>query len=193
MTTPDSEIARLIPLAQAGNASALGRLLDLHRDYLRALAIQRFTPKLKGKLDGSDIVQQTCLSVHRQIGEFVGTEPAEFVAWLRQIHERNILNAARDQLQTQKRDVDREVRIDQEKIVGQELSPSHIVLRDEAASQLRAAMEHLPEDEREAIRLRYFENWTVSKIGEHLGLTPDAVTWLMKRSMKHLKQQMRED
>ncbi|MBC8117225.1 MAG: sigma-70 family RNA polymerase sigma factor [Candidatus Saccharimonas sp.] len=192
MATADSEIADLIPLARAGDAAALGRLLDLQRDYLRGLAVQQLAPKLKGRLDGSDIVQQTCLSVHKQIGEFVGTEPAEFVAWLRQIHERNIRNAARNQLQAQKRAVDREESLEQQNVAGQETSPSQILLRDEEASQLRAAMEHLPDDEREAVRLRYFENWSLPQIGEHLELTPDAVVWLMKRSMKHLKQHLKD-
>ena len=189
----DSEIADLIPLAQAGDAAALGRLLDLHRDYLRGLAVQQLAPKLKGRLDGSDIVQQTCLSVHKQISEFVGTQPAEFVAWLRQIHERNIRNAARNQMQVQKRAVDREEAIEQHNFIGQEISPSQIVMRDEEALRLRAAMQHLPDDEREAVRLRYFENWTLPQIGEHLGLTPDAVIWLMKRSMKHLKEHLKNE
>ncbi len=35
MATADSEIAALIPLAREGNDGALGRLLDLHRDFLR--------------------------------------------------------------------------------------------------------------------------------------------------------------
>ena len=65
MTTPDSEIAVLIPRAQAGDVSALGRLLDLHRDYLRGVAVQQLAPQLNGRIDGSDIVQQTCLSVHK--------------------------------------------------------------------------------------------------------------------------------
>ena len=193
MAASNSEIVELIPLAQAGDGDALGRLLDIHRDYLRGLAAQQLLPKLQGRIDDSDMIQQTCLSVHKQIGEFVGTQPAEFVAWLRQIHERNIRNAARDQMQVQKRAVDREEAREQHDVAGQETTPSQIVMRDEEASQLRAAMQHLPDDEREAVRLRYFENWTLPQIGEHLGLTSDAVVWLMKRSMKHLKQHLRDE
>ena len=193
MAASNSEIVELIPLAQAGDGDALGRLLDIHRDYLRGLAAQQLLPKLQGRIDDSDMIQQTCLSVHKQIGEFVGTQPAEFVAWLRQIHERNIRNAARDQMQVRKRAVDREEAREQHDVAGQETTPSQIVMRDEEASQLRAAMQHLPDDEREAVRLRYFENWTLPQIGEHLGLTSDAVVWLMKRSMKHLKQHLRDE
>ena len=193
MTTSDDEIAGLIPRARAGETVALGRLLDLHRDYLRGLAVQQLAPKLKGRLDGSDIVQQTCLSVHKQIGEFAGAQPAEFVAWLRQIHERNIRNAIRHQLQTQKRSIDREELLERHDLADQESTPSQIIIGDEQAARLRAAMQHLPEDERECVRLRYFENWTLPQIGGHLNLTLDAVVWLMKRSMKHLKEHLKDE
>ena len=193
MPPSDSEMAELIARAQAGDGSALGRLLDMHRGYLRAVTVQQLAPKLKGRLDGSDIVQQTCLSVHKQIGEFKGTQPAEFVAWLRQVHERNIQNAARGHVQAQGRSVDREAGNAAHDLPGPETTPSQIVIRDEEAARLRAAMQHLPADEREAIRLRYFESWTLPQIAENLGITLDAAVWLMKRSMKHLKQHLRDD
>ena len=188
--TPESEIVKLIPLARAGNATALGKLLDLHRDYLRGLAVRQMAPRLKGRLDGSDIVQQTCLSVHKEIGNFVGSEPAEFVAWLRQIHERNIRNAVRNQLEVQKRAANREVALENNDFVGCETSPSQIAMRDEDASRLRTAIVNLTDEQREFIRLRYFENWTLPQIGKHLGLNLDAVVWLMKRTMKQLKKML---
>ena len=193
MTTPDSEIAVLIPRAQAGDVSALGRLLDLHRDYLRGVAVQQLAPQLNGRIDGSDIVQQTCLSVHKQIGGFIGNDPAEFVAWLRLIHERNIHNAARDQLQAQKRAAGREEAHEHADFTGWQTTPSQIVMRDEAATQLKQAIQHLPEDQREVVELRYFKDWSVSQIAEHLGLTPDAVAWRLKRGMKSMKSLLKDD
>lgn len=106
MATADSEIAALIPLAREGDDSALGRLLDLHRDYLRGIAAQQLPPKLQGRIDDSDVIQQTCLSVHKQFTGFEGAAPAEFVAWLRLIHERNIQNAVRDHMAVQKRSIE---------------------------------------------------------------------------------------
>ena len=193
MTTPDSEIAVLIPRAQAGDVSALGRLLDLHRDYLRGVAVQQLAPQLNGRIDGSDIVQQTCLSVHKQIGGFIGNDPAEFVAWLRLIHERNIHNATRDQLQAQKRAAGREEALEHADFAGWQTPPSQIVMRDEAATQLKQAIQHLPEDQREVVQLRYFNDWSVTQIAEHLGLTPDAVAWRLKRGMKSMKSLLKDD
>lgn len=187
MATYDAEIADLIPLARAGDAAALGRLLDIHRDYLRRLAGKKLTPKLRGRLDGSDIVQQTCLSVQKQIGGFVGSRPAEFVAWLRQIHERNIRNVIRSHLRAQKRAASREESLEYLDLVAQDAESKDIVVREEQAMRLRSAMELLPFNEREVIRLRYFDGWTLPQICEKVGLSTDAVVWLIRRSMKRLK------
>ncbi len=187
MGTDDSEIAALIPLAREGDDSALGRLLDLHRDYLRGIAAQQLPPKLRGRIDDSDVIQQTCLSVHKQFTGFEGSDPAEFVAWLRLIHERNIQNAVRDHMAVQKRSVDRDVTVEQHDPVGHETTPSQIVVRAEQSVQLQDALASLPKEEQEVLRLRYYENYSVQQIADVLGLTPDAVAWRMKKGMKAMK------
>ena len=193
MAASNSEIVDLIPKARAGDGEALGRQLDLHRDYLRGLTAQQLNPKLQGRLDDSDVIQQTCLSVHKQIGGFLGNDPAEFVAWLRLIHERNIHNAARDQLQVQKRAAGREETLEPADFAGQQTTPSQIVMRDEEATRLKQAMPLLPDNEREVVRLRYFEGWSLPQIAEHLGLTQDAVAWQLRRSMKSMKKHLKDD
>jgi RNA polymerase sigma-70 factor (ECF subfamily) len=108
MNTTDLHIATLVHRAREGDAEALGELLEKHRPYLRLLAERQLDPRLEARVDASDIVQQTCLSVHRAIREFTGDDPAQFLAWLRQIHERNIRNAFRDHIRLQKRSATRE-------------------------------------------------------------------------------------
>lgn len=56
-------------------------------------------------------------------------------------------------------------------------------------------MQDLPDDGREIVRLRYFENRTLPQIAQHRhqNLALDAGVWLMKRSMKHLKLYLRDE
>jgi RNA polymerase sigma-70 factor (ECF subfamily) len=142
-------------------------------------------------LDASDLIQQTCLSVYKQIAEFDGNDPAQFAAWLRQIHERNIRNAVRDQLHAAKRDIGREQRLpDDDAFAAQKTSPIQHVVRKENAARLAHAITQLPADEKEALRRRYLEGQSLTEIASAMGLTKDALAWLLKRALKNAKQQL---
>ena len=66
------------------------------RDYLRVLARVGLDPRLRAKLDESDVVQQTLLEAHRDWDQFRGSSTGERYAWLKQILARNLSNLLRD-------------------------------------------------------------------------------------------------
>src|SRR5262245_41839233 len=84
-----------------------GPALERYRPYLLLLARLRLDPRLRGKLDASDVVQQTLLAAHRAREQCRSTTEAEVAACLRQILAHNLANALRDLLRD-KRDVRRE-------------------------------------------------------------------------------------
>jgi RNA polymerase sigma-70 factor (ECF subfamily) len=79
-----------------GRTAAEDDDLERHRVYLRILAGLHFDPRLRGKLDPSDLVQQTLLQAHLARAQFRGSSPEERTAWLRQILARTMANACRD-------------------------------------------------------------------------------------------------
>ena len=81
--------------------------LERFRSYLLLLARMKLDRKWRGKLDASDVVQQTMLEAHQALATFRGDNPAAQAAWLRQILARNLANAVRD-LTRAKRDARRE-------------------------------------------------------------------------------------
>jgi RNA polymerase sigma-70 factor (ECF subfamily) len=63
---------------------------------LLLLAQVHLDRRLLGKLDASDVVQQTLLEAHQGLAQFRGRTVGEQAAWLRQILARNLANAVRD-------------------------------------------------------------------------------------------------
>ena len=88
---------------QPADGLPLGRF----RSYLRLLARLHLDPRLRGKVDPSDLVQQTLLQAYRARDSFRGHTQAELAGWLRRILARNLAHAVRD-LTRGKRDVARE-------------------------------------------------------------------------------------
>src|SRR2546430_14450900 len=75
----------LLQEARAGDAAALGRLLELYRRYLALLARVQIGRRLQGKVDAEDLVQETFLEAHRNFGRFEGASEGQLMCWLRQI------------------------------------------------------------------------------------------------------------
>jgi RNA polymerase sigma-70 factor (ECF subfamily) len=178
-----------------------GQSLERFRAYLRLLARLHLDPRLRGKLDASDVVQQTLLQAFRARAGFRGTTEAELAAWLRQILARNLAHAARD-LGRDKRDVARERSLEQALgqssdrlalwLAADQSSPSESAQRREQAVRLAGALESLPEAQREALVLHYWQDWTLPQIGRHLGRTPAAVAGLVQRGLQQLRTLLRE-
>lgn len=84
-----------------------GRVLEPFRKYLRVLARAPLDARLRGKLDPSDVVQQTFLRACVGFDQLRLREPGVVAAWLRKILARTLADAVRD-LERAKRDVGRE-------------------------------------------------------------------------------------
>src|SRR5262249_41351606 len=144
-----------------------GQDLEQFRDYLRLLARLRLDPRLRAKLDPSDVVQQTLLEAHKGRDQFRGRTFAERAAWLRQILARNLANAARD-LGRDKRDVARERSLEAAaeesaaRLAAEQSSPSERAQREEEAVRLAHALATLPEAQREVVLLRHCQGWSLA-------------------------------
>jgi len=174
--------------ANAGDVTAVGALLDYQRAELRRFAEEQLPPLARPRIDASDLVQQTCLSVFRSLAEFEGSDPAQFMAWVRKIHERNIKNAIRDHFLAQRRAVQREASVmEAGQMADTAPSPSELVRGADEREQLLKVLLQLPPEEQEILRLRYWDGCTLSTICQRQNLTRDAAAWLMQKALKRAK------
>jgi RNA polymerase sigma-70 factor, ECF subfamily len=172
-----------------------------YREYLVMLARVQLDPRLRDKLDPSDVVQQTLLDAHRKQYQFRGRTEAERAAWLRQILARNLLDALRA-FGRAKRDVAREhsleAALDQSSqrleawLAAEQSSPSQRLQRHEQAVQLADALAELPPAQQEALVLQHWHGWSLAQIGQHMGRSPAAVAGLIKRGLQQLRGLLQE-
>jgi RNA polymerase sigma-70 factor, ECF subfamily len=170
--------------------------LERYRSYLRLIARLHIPAPLKGKLEPSDVVQDTLVKALQHLDQFRGRTEAELAGWLRQILANSLTNAARN-LRRSKRDAGREVPLEQqvnessarmEAFLGaDQSSPSQAACRNEGLRQLAAAIEGLPDAQREAVTLYHLQQWSIDRVAEHLQRTPAAVAGLIKRALKHIR------
>jgi RNA polymerase sigma-70 factor (ECF subfamily) len=173
--------------------------LERYRDYLRLLARMQLDPRLRARVDASDVVQQTFLQAQQALSGFRGGTDAELAGWLRQILARNLAHALRDH-RRDCRDVGRErsleVALDASSIrlerwlAAEQSSPSLQAQRNEELLRLAQVIADLPEAQREAIVLHYWQGWTTAEIGRHLDRTPAAVAGLLKRGLKEIRRHL---
>jgi len=199
MNQSHSAVEELLRRARRGDREALGELLEQHRAYLRILAERYIYGQLAARVDASDVIQQTCLSVYGNFDKFHGKEKAEFIAWLRRIHEQNIQNVVREHTLVQKRALGREQPRDDRQSESRQFPPadqttaSQRVLRDERAVQLARTLEKLPDDQREVVRLRHLEGWSLARIAGQLDRSEAATIGLLKRGMRNLRKYLLDD
>jgi RNA polymerase sigma-70 factor (ECF subfamily) len=196
----DTDPERLLVLAKAGNGTALGQLLERYRQYLSLLVRLQIGRRLQVKVDAEDVLQETFLEVHRDVGRFRGSSEREFLAWVRQILGGILANQVRHYYGTKRRDLrlERELHDELDRssqamdrcLIAPQSTPSQQVARREQAVLLANALGSLPEDYREVIILRQLEDLTFPDVARRMGRTEDSVKNLWARALVRLRNVM---
>jgi RNA polymerase sigma-70 factor, ECF subfamily len=174
--------------------------LQFYFNYLTVLANTQLDQRLRKRLNPSDLVQETMMAAHRDFGAFRGNSPQELVGWLRQILINVLHGAIAKHVKAGKRDVRREVSIDQVEVnvdrsaaklatilPGRVESPSSPVHAEERAAALAEHLSRLPSDYREVIVLRNLRGLSFDEIAEEMDRSSGAVRMLWLRAIDKFK------
>jgi RNA polymerase sigma-70 factor, ECF subfamily len=183
---------------EQGDFPEAGRL-ERFRDYLRLLARLQLGARPTGRIDPSDIVQQTLMEAFEKRHQYHGETSAEQAAWLRRILAHNVADVLRAQGRL-KRDVTRERSLEEQLdqssarlgnwLALAQPTPSEHAQQHEQAIVLADALARLPEHQREALVLHYWQGRSLAEIGVSLDRSTSAVAGLLKRGLKQLRAQL---
>ncbi|HUT12534.1 MAG TPA: sigma-70 family RNA polymerase sigma factor [Thermoguttaceae bacterium] len=191
--TPPPETVQLLARFREGEREALNELYRRYYDRIVAVVRLRLGPKLRARLEESDIVQEAFLASLQGLKNFTCQSEGDFFHWLCKLVENRIRDQA-DRIGAQKRNADREVPLEPqwpsaESVFGplHELatmtSPATRAVRAEDVRRLEGAVDALPEIQREAILLVRYEGLSFAEAGAATGKTPDAVRMLVARAI----------
>lgn len=174
-----------------------GAALERFRTYLHLLARAYLGERQRGRIEASDVVQQTLLNAHARRDQFRGRSEAELAGWLRQILKHNLADALRDVARV-KRDVARERPLETADdsfsradawLVAVQSSPSQHAAKAEELLRLADALSQLPEPQREAIVLHHLQGRPLAEVAEEMQRTTTAaVAGLLHRGLKSMRQ-----
>jgi RNA polymerase sigma-70 factor (ECF subfamily) len=173
---PDDELA----LAARSDPAAFGLLYDRHR-----LAVFRYLRTRTSSAD--DAADLTAITFERALVAMPRYRPTGggILAWLLRIARNAAIDAGR-----RASTVPLVADVPDERHA---LAPDQIVLAEEARITLAAAVNRLPDLQREAIVLRYAARLSARQIGHVLGKSDQATQKLLSRALETLRESYRVD
>lgn len=201
-TAPPSGSDDLLPLvhsAAAGDGTSWQKLVQLCHDRLRRMVALRIDPRLQGRVDPSDVLQDVYLNASKRIADYLAEPRLPFYLWLRCLTGDQLGRVHRFHLGTQARDVAREVPLGRmfvqeatstalaAQLVANMPTPSEQADRAEQMALLQEALACLDPLDREVLALRHFEQLSSPEVAQVLEITPSAAAKRYFRALQRLR------
>jgi RNA polymerase sigma-70 factor (ECF subfamily) len=190
----DQEEAAILDRARSGDRDAFAAIVERHQQYVYRLVIRMLRCDRE---NAADLAQEVFLRVYRGLGSFDGR--ARFSTWVHKITMNVVISDVRRR-RAGKRGrwtFSLDVPIagtDDLCIEPQERGPApeERVYHGEIARAVRAAVDTLPDEFREAVLLRDLQDLSYEEIGEILDLPPGTVRSRIHRGRLLLQHKLRQ-
>lgn len=192
----------LIERVRQADEEALAQWLERDRTKLLAIVAREMSDSLRRKVEPEDVLQEVAAQAVRSLPEvdFAGKDP---FGWICELIRRRVVDAHRRHFVARKRSADQEVALGGgagdtrggrliEMIVASITSPSAAFSRDQKQLRLAAAMQELPDVQRQALQLRYVDGKPTAEIAKTLGKSHGAIRVLLSRTIQTLRERLGE-
>jgi RNA polymerase sigma-70 factor (ECF subfamily) len=199
ITGGSREAGTLLQRASAGDVLAWGALLVQHEQRLERMVAFRLDPRVRRRVDASDVVQEAFLAATDHREDYFRHPPMPVFLWLRGIVGNKLLEIHRHHLGTKQRDAAREVPLNPylapdatsaallEQLSGHATGPGTAAARSEVKLRLRGVLDNMDAIDREVLALRHFEQLTNEEAAAVLGIQERAAAKRYVRALKRLK------
>ncbi len=193
-----AQVAVWLIEARAGSTRALEQVLKYCQRRLVSSARRGIDPRIRAKVNPSDLIQDSLADFHRRFASFRGETEGELLAWVHGILENNLARVHRYFLGTQKRQARREVALGQggcEETAASDSQSSdgaRRLERDEQAQQVADALRKLTVRQQQVIRLRYWEKLSIEETARAMNCSPAAAAKLLARAIHKFKRQFQK-
>jgi RNA polymerase sigma-70 factor (ECF subfamily) len=198
VSAPISE-GELVDRVVNGDRDALAQLFLLNRDRLWRMINFRMDPRLHGRIDADDVLQEAWLAAVQRIDHFLVDASRSIFVWFRLIASQTLVDVHRRHLGTQKRNAGMEFSLQKgwaasstsfslsHHLLGKLTSPSEAVAREEMAQIVRSGLDSMHDIDREVLALRHFEQLTNRETAQILGISEQASSDRYTRALTRLK------
>ena len=181
-----------------GGGVDFGALYERFGVALERLAARALPEELAARLDAADVVQEAFAAAGRRKGYFEAHREIPAYFKLRTVLFQTLADLERRHLGSARRDAMREVAGDGgdgvvalwDALPSGRTSPRSALAREERYGLLRAALEGLPEADRQILVLRHFDGLGNGACAEVLGLSPTAANARYVRALRRLKERL---
>jgi RNA polymerase sigma-70 factor (ECF subfamily) len=197
--TADSEYSQIAQLRKHGER-ALADAISSYSDRLLRIVDLRLDPRLCGRVDAVDIVQEVFLEARKRLPRFLGDASVPVFVWLRGVTLDTLVHIHRRHLGAKKRDAGREVSLQGMGgpqatsvslagfLIGDLTSPSQAAMREELAARIEMTLATMAEIDREVLILRHFEQLTNDEAASVLGVKKAAASRRYMRALARFRE-----
>ncbi len=173
----------------AGDRGAISQLIDRHsnrvRDYIRMM--------VKDRDVADDILQETFIKAVRVIDEGRYADSGKFLSWVLRIAHNQVIDYFRSQKSAKTINESESGYNVLGTLRFAESTVEDRMISEQIAADVRRLVDHLPEEQREVVMLRYYSGLSFQEIAEQTEVSINTALGRMRYALINLRKMIKEN